>query len=105
MYWSSVEYMKEEGGNVEVNGVGWAFAPVYWMPKPAVVFQLMFSGDGPKVLGLLCGLGGGTDAIDGGQRLGDWCIVRLVKLMSGIDARAYWVHGCGSTVLDGKGVM
>lgn len=44
---------KDEGGNVEVTGVGWALAQLYWMPKPAVVFQLMLSGEGPKVLGLL----------------------------------------------------
>lgn len=54
VYWSSAGYMeKDEGGNVEVTGVGWALAQLYWMPKPAVVFQLMLSGEGPKVLGLL----------------------------------------------------
>ena len=46
------------GGKVEVSGVGWPAAVVYWIPRPAEGVQSRFSGEGPKVLGLLRGLPG-----------------------------------------------
>lgn len=46
------------GGKVEVSGVGWPAAVEYWIPRPADGVQSRFSGDGPKVLGLLRGLPG-----------------------------------------------
>lgn len=43
---------------MDVSGVGWPAVVVYWIPRPADGVHSRFSGDGPKVLGLLRGLPG-----------------------------------------------
>lgn len=84
-----------------MRGVGCAVG--YWIPRPAEGAQERFSGDGPKVLGLLRGRPG-VIGMGCWKRFVVWSMGKVDMLMSGKDARAYWFHCWDSTEEDGKGV-